>query len=217
MQRHNCETVWSFAVISKVGKDVFVRTWKNWRRTLNTWLTHLVCVLGVQGTLADTQEESVLMWFYCRLFTLVTMRRVDWSGVRGTNCEGLAMVQRENNEVEWLEVEAFQKDASKMNMIGAPGWRSRLSVRLQPGHNLVVREFEPCVRLWADGSEPGACFRFCVSLSLCPSPVHALSLSVPKINKKRWEVSIHVFCPCLHWIVCFLGVEFGEFFIEFGY
>ena len=63
---------------------------------------------------------------------------------------------------------------------GAPGWRSRLSVRLQPGHDHSVREFEPRVRLWADGSEPGACFRFCVSLSLCPSPVHALSLSVPK-------------------------------------
>ena len=70
--------------------------------------------------------------------------------------------------------------------IGAPGWRSRLSVRLQPGHDLAVREFEPHVRLWADGSEPGACFRFCVSLSLCPSHVHALSLSVPKINK-RWK------------------------------
>ena len=67
--------------------------------------------------------------------------------------------------------------------LGAPGWRSRLSVRLQPGHDLAVREFEPRVRLWADGSEPGACFRFCVSLSLCPSPVHALSLSVSKINK----------------------------------
>ena len=33
-------------------------------------------------------------------------------------------------------------------------------------------------------TEPGACFRFCVSLSLCPSPVHALSLSVPKIDRK---------------------------------
>uniref|UniRef100_A0ABI8A3Q7 non-specific serine/threonine protein kinase n=1 Tax=Felis catus TaxID=9685 RepID=A0ABI8A3Q7_FELCA len=41
---------------------------------------------------------------------------------------------------------------------GAPGWHSRLSVRLQPGHDLAVREFEPRVRLWADGSEPGACF-----------------------------------------------------------
>ena len=71
-------------------------------------------------------------------------------------------------------------------ILGAPGWRSRLSVRLQPGHDLAVREFEPRVRLWADGSEPGACFLLCVSLSLCPSPVHALSLSVPKINK-RWK------------------------------
>ena len=64
-----------------------------------------------------------------------------------------------------------------------PGWRSRLSVQLQPGHDLAVREFESRVGLWADGSEPGACFRFCVSLSLCPSPIHALSLSVPKIDK----------------------------------
>ena len=74
----------------------------------------------------------------------------------------------------------------KRNTIGAPGWRSRLSVRLQPGHDLAVWEFQPRVGLWADGSEPGACFRFCVSLSLCPSPVHALSLAVPKINK-RWK------------------------------
>ena len=72
----------------------------------------------------------------------------------------------------------------KKLQLGAPGWRSRLSPRLQPGHDLAVCEFEPRIRLWADGSEPGACFRFCVSLSLCPSLVHALSLSVPKINKK---------------------------------
>ena len=79
----------------------------------------------------------------------------------------------------WKERFCFKK-------LGAPGWRSRLSVRLQPGHDLALREFQPRVRPWADGSEPGACFRFCVSLSLCPSPAHALSLSVPKINK-RWK------------------------------
>ena len=67
---------------------------------------------------------------------------------------------------------------NKNILMGAPGWRSRLSVRLQPGHDLAVRELEPRVRLWVDDSEPGACFRFCVSLSLCPSPVHALSLSL---------------------------------------
>ena len=65
---------------------------------------------------------------------------------------------------------------------GAPGWRSRLSVRLQPGHDLAVREFEPRVGLWADGSEPGACFRFCVSLSLCPSP-RSCSVSLCPKNK----------------------------------
>ena len=46
----------------------------------------------------------------------------------------------------------------KNEWVRAPGWRSRLSVRLQPGHDLMVREFEPRIRLWADGSEPGACF-----------------------------------------------------------
>ena len=44
------------------------------------------------------------------------------------------------------------------------------------GHNLMVREFEPHVGLCADSWEPGACFRFCVSLSLCPTPACALSL-----------------------------------------
>ena len=27
------------------------------------------------------------------------------------------------------------------------------------------------------------------------------------------EVSIRVFCPFLHWIICFLGVEFDKFFL----
>ena len=31
------------------------------------------------------------------------------------------------------------------------------------------------------------------------------------------KVSIHVFCLFLHWIICFLGVEFDKFFIDFGY
>ena len=85
--------------------------------------------------------------------------------------------------IKTLEKVGIEGTYLKVIKAGAPGWRSRLSIRLQPGHDLAVPEFEPRVRLWADGSEPGACFRFCVSLSLCPSPVHALSLSVPKVNK----------------------------------
>ena len=57
-------------------------------------------------------------------------------------------------------------ELSKIMNFGAPGWLSRLSVRLQLRSRSHIREFEPRVRLWADGSEPGACFRFCVSLSL---------------------------------------------------
>ena len=69
----------------------------------------------------------------------------------------------------------------KKRDFGAPGWCSRLSVQLQPGHDLAVREFEPCIGLWADGSEPGACFRFCVSLSL-PLP-RSCSVSLCPKNK----------------------------------
>ena len=36
----------------------------------------------------------------------------------------------------------------------------------------------PRIGLCADSTEPGACFGFCVSLSLCSSPTFALSLFV---------------------------------------
>ena len=41
---------------------------------------------------------------------------------------------------------------------------------------ILLCGFEPHVGLWADGSEPWTCFRFCVPLSLCPSSAYALSL-----------------------------------------
>ena len=63
-------------------------------------------------------------------------------------------------------------------LAGSVGWASDFS----SGHDLAVHEFEPHVGLWAGSSEPGACFRFCVSLSLCPSPAQALSLSLSEIN-----------------------------------
>ena len=46
------------------------------------------------------------------------------------------------------------------------------------GHDFTVRGFEPHVGLCADSSEPGACFGFCVSLSLCASLAYALSFSL---------------------------------------
>ena len=39
------------------------------------------------------------------------------------------------------------------------------------GHDLAVHGFEARVWLCADSLEPGACFAFCVSLSLPPPPL----------------------------------------------
>ena len=70
---------------------------------------------------------------------------------------------------------------------GAPGWLSRLNAWLR----LTVRGFEPHVGLYADRSEPGACFGFCVSLCLSAPPLFppclsfflSLSLSVSLKNE----------------------------------
>ena len=59
-------------------------------------------------------------------------------------------------------------------VVGSVSWESHFS----SGHDFTIRVFEPCIRLCADSSEPGACFVVCVSLSLCPSPTRALSLSL---------------------------------------
>ena len=62
------------------------------------------------------------------------------------------------------------------------------------GRDLMAHEFEPCIGFCADSSEHGACFRFCVSLSLFPSPVHTLSLSPSKINKHLiWDCFLFFF------------------------
>ena len=63
----------------------------------------------------------------------------------------------------------------EMKILGAPGWRSRLSVRLQPGHDLAVREFEPRVGLWAQSLEPVS---DSVSPSLSARPPFMLCLSL---------------------------------------
>ena len=58
---------------------------------------------------------------------------------------------------------------------------------LGSGHDLTVREFEPRVGLRADGWEPGACFPFCVSLSLSAPPLPVLRLSLSLKNKYTFK------------------------------
>ena len=64
-----------------------------------------------------------------------------------------------------------------------------LSVKCQSSAQVVklgVCGFEPHIGPCTDSSEPGACFRFCVSLPLCPSPVCALSLKKKYTSKKMF-------------------------------
>ena len=61
------------------------------------------------------------------------------------------------------------------------------------GGDLTACEFQPCVGLCADSSEPGDSFWFCVLLSLCPSPAHACTLSLSNNNNNNnmiWNFNI---------------------------
>ena len=67
---------------------------------------------------------------------------------------------------------------------GSAGWMSGFG----SGHDLLVLEFKTHIGLHADSSEPGACFGFCVSFALCPSPICVLSLSLKNkqtLKKKK--------------------------------
>ena len=70
---------------------------------------------------------------------------------------------------------------SKYIIGGAPGWFSRLRIQLWLGYDLTAHVFKTHTRLWADSSKSGAGFRFCVFLSLWPSPNPTLS----KINIRK--------------------------------
>ena len=70
----------------------------------------------------------------------------------------------------------LSQSISKQNRLLGGAWvaQSVTCPDFGSGHDLVVREFEPRIRLCADSSEPGACFGFSLSLSL--------SLSLSEIN-----------------------------------
>ena len=75
------------------------------------------------------------------------------------------------------------------------------------GHYLVVCQFEPHIRICADSSAPGACFRFCVSLSSLPPLMLCLSLKNKLTLKKSilsdlMLLSLLLFCFHLYEI-CF--------------
>ena len=60
---------------------------------------------------------------------------------------------------------------------GRLGGSVSLASDFDSGHSLMVCEFKPHIRLCAVSLEPGACFKFCVFLSLSARPLLMLSLS----------------------------------------
>ena len=78
-----------------------------------------------------------------------------------------------------LDPYGLKENANVVRLGASVCWASNFG----SGHDLSVCGFEPCVRLCADSSEPGACFCFYVSLSLCPSPACTLSLSLSLKNR----------------------------------
>ena len=70
-------------------------------------------------------------------------------------------------------------------------WGAQSASDFGSGHDLTVRGFKPGIGLCADSLEPGACFGFCVSFSLCSSPAHALSPSLSKINKDLKNLKVN--------------------------
>ena len=93
-----------------------------------------------------------------------------------------------------FSLETLNKDSRQhLNKIsgGVGGWWARLGGSVVwasdfgSGLDLTAPELEPRIRLCADSWEPGPCFGFCASLSVCSSLAHtlSLSLSISKINK----------------------------------
>ena len=65
-----------------------------------------------------------------------------------------------------------------MNLEGHLGASVSWASDFGSGHVLTVHAFKARGGLCADSSEPGVCFEFCVSLSICPSPDPAPSFSL---------------------------------------
>uniref|UniRef100_A0A8C8XKX6 Uncharacterized protein n=1 Tax=Panthera leo TaxID=9689 RepID=A0A8C8XKX6_PANLE len=115
------------------------------------WLLSMPCPLpGFQPS--PTLPQSLEGWFIATCQTHVTI-------------VGLPVAR------QWL------CDMIKEGTLGLLGGSVGSASDFGSGHDLTDCGFEPALGSGLTGClEPGACFKFCVSCSLSPSPSHALSL-----------------------------------------
>ena len=135
-------------------------TWYNFHMTQTIW--YLSYSKTTQNKLTEPGrrwECGAAMWGYDR--------NPAQSGERGQR-EGDSQV------LKWEDRRIHLKIWREGRLGGSVGEASDFG----SGHDLMAREFQPRIRLCADGLEPGARFRCCISLSLCSFPACAFSLSL---------------------------------------
>ena len=122
-------------------------------------------------------------------FSGITLQAEVWRWPEGGGAEGLREQLGSPRESWGRRVQTWTPAARRVagtewvtrkpGYTGAPGVGGSVGSASDfgSGHDLTVHRCEPRVGLCADSSEPGTRFGVCVSLSLCPSPAHALFLS----------------------------------------
>ena len=143
---------------------------------IKKWMERgIYCPPEIRNSDVTCQDFSLYLMTFCQA--------CPHDGRRDCRYSGISSLQRAAKKRRILP--SLQRQWSlEGSWLGAPGsigWASSFG----SGHDLTVREFEPCIGLCADSWDPGAGFRFCVSLSLCSTPAHSLSLCLSKINIEK--------------------------------
>ena len=123
-------------------------------------------VVGVKSFLNSDRH-----WINLRL------NLVGWSRVI-SSCSLRQWIVKNKEKKVSCSIQIQSSPGLKMNL-GPPGWLAQLSVPLGSAHDIGVHEFEPHVGLAAINSEPAS---DPLSPSLCPFPVHILSLCQESIK-----------------------------------
>ena len=95
----------------------------------------------------------------------------------------MSLLQHGNSRVMWLLTWWLRTPrVSKQEVEGRLGGSVREASNFSSGQDLMAPGFKPCIGLCVDSSEPGACFRLCISLSTLP---RSRSLSFKNKLKKK--------------------------------
>ena len=129
----------------------------------------------MQPHVAKQSKKSVIdvFWFHAMLLLAATLMIIKQSQLLFTTFTENLFKQA---LLHYLVCTLISHNVGRLG--GSVGWASDFG----SGHDLMVPGFEPYVGLCADSWEPGACIRFCVSLSISALS-HLLSLSLSLKNK----------------------------------